>query len=440
MNASTIRLVHRVHRWSGITSALNLFILSATGLLLIFHEEIDAASGLLPKPVPVASAPAPLASIVATARRDSAARAVRTVSVDPNDPSIIFVGMQPPEKRGDDAMQYVAYNAWTGQIMTALPPGGGVSGWALKLHTELFLGDFGKGYVLVVGVAFLVSLLSGFLIYGPFAKRLGFGVVRRTPPEAREGGRWNRRVFMADLHRLIGPATLVWNLVVASTGIMLSLTFWLLPYYQRTELAAITASLANRPLVSNPIALDSALATAQRAHPSSQFTFVSLPGSDFAGPANYFFLMSGTTPLQSRLFDVAVVDATNGALIAAPELPWYLKAALISGPLHLGDYGGLPMKIVWALFAVVTMVLTGTGAYVMLARSWGVVGSRDGARVKHASTVRAPLYRTPLLLGAAAAVGLVSALLGDGVWNALSWVALALPLGALAVYVRSTRH
>jgi hypothetical protein len=42
----------------------------------------------------------------------------------------------------------------------------------------------------------------------------------------------------------------------------------------------------------------------------------------------------------------------------------------------------------------------------------------------------------PLLLSAATTVGLVAALVGDGVWDALSWVALALPVAAIAIHVR----
>jgi hypothetical protein len=38
----------------------------------------------------------------------------------------------------------------------------------------------------------------------------------------------------------------------------------------------------------------------------------------------------------------------------------------------------------------------------------------------------------PLILGAVIAVGLVSALLGDGLWNAVSWIALGIPLGVSA--------
>jgi len=38
------------------------------------------------------------------------------------------------------------------------------------------------------------------------------------------------------------------------------------------------------------------------------------------------------------------------------------------------------------------------------------------------------VFGVPLVLAVLSAVGLVSALLGDGVWDALSWLALGLPV------------
>lgn len=37
------------------------------------------------------------------------------------------------------------------------------------------------------------------------------------------------------------------------------------------------------------------------------------------------------------------------------------------------------------------------------------------------------IFRWPLLVGVVSLVGLVSALVGDGVWDALSWLALGVP-------------
>jgi hypothetical protein len=41
----------------------------------------------------------------------------------------------------------------------------------------------------------------------------------------------------------------------------------------------------------------------------------------------------------------------------------------------------------------------------------------------------------PLALAALSAAGLVSALLGEGVWDLLSWLALALPVAAAIWYL-----
>jgi hypothetical protein len=40
---------------------------------------------------------------------------------------------------------------------------------------------------------------------------------------------------------------------------------------------------------------------------------------------------------------------------------------------------------------------------------------------------RAGLWRMPILLGLLSVAGLLSALIGDGAWDALSWVALGAP-------------
>jgi len=42
------------------------------------------------------------------------------------------------------------------------------------------------------------------------------------------------------------------------------------------------------------------------------------------------------------------------------------------------------------------------------------------------------VYGPPCILAAVVAYGLLSALLGDGLWDELSWIALAIPLVVIA--------
>ncbi|TWT14797.1 DUF4175 domain-containing protein [Reyranella sp. CPCC 100927] len=48
------------------------------------------------------------------------------------------------------------------------------------------------------------------------------------------------------------------------------------------------------------------------------------------------------------------------------------------------------------------------------------------------------VFGVPLLLAVATVIGLISALLADGVWDALSWITLALPMvvAAWAIWLR----
>ena len=60
-------------------------------------------------------------------------------------------------------------------------------------------------------------------------------------------------------------------------------------------------------------------------------------------------------------------------------------------------------------------------------------------------TARRPLhsigtiYRVPLFIAVVSVVGLSSALLGDGMWDALSWLALTVPVALAAMHWRRSR-
>lgn len=58
--------------------------------------------------------------------------------------------------------------------------------------------------------------------------------------------------------------------------------------------------------------------------------------------------------------------------------------------------------------------------------------------VKPARTARRGLrliFGVPLALGILSAVGLVAALVGDGVWDTLSWIALGVPVAVIGFHM-----
>ncbi len=49
------------------------------------------------------------------------------------------------------------------------------------------------------------------------------------------------------------------------------------------------------------------------------------------------------------------------------------------------------------------------------------------------------IFRWPVVIGVLSTVGLLSALLGDGIWDGLSWVVLAIPVVLYGVFARRGR-
>lgn len=61
--------------------------------------------------------------------------------------------------------------------------------------------------------------------------------------------------------------------------------------------------------------------------------------------------------------------------------------------------------------------------------------SRDdlrAVRTEHQQSV-GEVFRVPLVIGVLTAIGLVSALIGDGVWDAVSWLTILAPCAVVAL-------
>ena len=78
--------------------------------------------------------------------------------------------------------------------------------------------------------------------------------------------------------------------------------------------------------------------------------------------------MQGNEPLTSKLLSPVLVDARTSDVTAQARMPWYVTALLLSQPLHFGDYGGLPLKIVWALLDVIAIIVLGSGVYLWVVK------------------------------------------------------------------------
>jgi uncharacterized iron-regulated membrane protein len=68
------------------------------------------------------------------------------------------------------------------------------------------------------------------------------------------------------------------------------------------------------------------------------------------------------------------------------SLPWYVRALEVSRPVHFGNYGGVPLKVLWAFLDVVTIIVLSTGIYLWMIKL-RAVRIRAKATLLDASTV-----------------------------------------------------
>jgi len=362
MSARGLKTWAWLHKWSSLVCTLFMLLLCLTGLPLIFHHEIGHLLGTEVEP-PEITHTGPRASldqVMQAARSRHPERVVQFVSQEPEDDRLWFVTLTPTPAPTED-FKSVAVDARTGQVLAEPKFGEGFMYVMFKLHVDLFAGLAGKLFLGLMGLLLVVAIVSGVVLYAPFMRKLDFGDVRRDR---------SPRVKWLDLHNLLGIVTLVWALVVGTTGVINTWADLLIKYWQFDQLNSLLAHYKDQPTVpeaergSVQRAMEAALAQA----PGTKLSFVAFPGTAFSSPHHTTFFLRGNTPLTSRLLQPVLVDARSSQFTAAPALPWYLTALLVSQPLHFGDYGGMPMKVLWALLDIATLVVLGSGLYLWFKR------------------------------------------------------------------------
>ncbi|QEO17064.1 PepSY-associated TM helix domain-containing protein [Acetobacter vaccinii] len=369
MTTRALRRWFVVHKWTSLVCTLFLLIVCVTGLPMLFSEQIwdtfvgddDPPYEVLPPGTPNAS----LDVMVDKARALYPGQIITTVAPDDDEPAVL-VAMAPSWQALEEDKQFpdrqsghwLKFDARTAQLLKQSRPAdapkeprswtAAIMSTCTRLHMNLFAGLSGALFMGAMGAFFVASLVSGVVLYGRFMKRVPFGAVRRDRAT---------RLAWLDLHNLLGVATLVWASVVGFTGVVNELQTPLFGLWRVTDVRQILKPYAGLPVPEQAhlTSVQAAFDTAARAAPGNKVTSLAFPGSPFGSPVHYVLWTQGATPLRARLFTPVLIDARTGSLTGAYPMPWYLRFLEISRPLHFGDYGGMPLKVLWALLDVVVI-------------------------------------------------------------------------------------
>lgn len=361
-SARSLRVWTWLHTWSSLVCTVFMLLLCLTGLPLIFSHEIAHLTGAeveLPATT-YSGPPASFDTVLKAARALHPQRIVQYASQDEEDARLWHITLTPTPAPTDD-YKSVAVDGRTGELLREHRTGEGFMYWMFRLHVDLFAGLPGMLFLGFMGLLLIIAIISGVVLYAPFMRRLDFGTVRRDR---------SPRLKWLDLHNLIGIVTLVWALVVGFTGVINTWTDLLVKYWQYSELSVLLSPYQGKPLVpeSERAPMQATLDAALAHTPGKRMSYAAFPGTLYSSPHHITYFMRGDTPLTSKLMQPVMVDARTAQVTASPELPWYLTVLLLSQPLHFGDYGGMPMKIIWALLDIATLVVLGSGLYLWVKR------------------------------------------------------------------------
>ena len=358
LSQTGIRRWYLVHKWTSLVSTLFLLMFCITGLPLIFHHEIDELTHAPVLAETVAAGPANLDTVVARAVAGEPGWKTLYLSWDDEKP-LIYATIAPTYDASDKAMKFLLFDARTGEQVDAPPLDEGVMHFLLELHAELLLGLPGQLFLGLVGIVFVVALISGVVVYAPFMRKLAFGTVRKDR---------SKRIKWLDTHNMVGIVTLGWVSIVGVTGVIITMSTPITMIWQRDQLAEMSAPYKRSQPPEKLASVDRAVATVRAAVPDAKVSFIAWPGTEFSTKHHYMVALAGDTPLTGRLVNPAMVDAETGELVAVEDMPWYVKMLFLSSPLHFGDYGGLPLKIIWALLDLAMIVVLVTGLYLWLGK------------------------------------------------------------------------
>ncbi|RMO91290.1 PepSY-associated TM helix [Pseudomonas syringae pv. philadelphi] len=361
MKSQTVRRWSIVHTWSSLICTLFLLMLAITGLPLIFHHEIDHLLGDAPqyREMPADTPRLDLEQLTRAAEAYRPGEVLQYFGWDDEDPNGVMAITAATAGTEPNSSHTFALDARTGEALEMPSANGGFMMVMLRLHVDMYAELPGKLLLAFMGLLFVVAIVSGTVLYSPFMRKLEFAQVRANK---------SRRTRWLDLHNLIGVVTLTWALVVGVTGVISACADLLIASWRNYALATMIAPYKDAPPLTQRAPATRLLEIAESAAPGMQADFIAFPGTRFSSEHHYAVFLKGNTHLTAHLATPVLIDAQTLRVTAVVERPWYMDALGMSQPLHFGDYGGMPMKILWAVLDVMTIIVLGSGVYLWWVR------------------------------------------------------------------------
>ncbi|WP_057939310.1 PepSY-associated TM helix domain-containing protein [Algoriphagus resistens] len=366
-------LLWKVHQWIGLYVGIVIAALSLTGAVAVFIPEIDSLLERGYELKETGDSYVPMNGIISQVQLEN--------------PGFRVLGAMPPAKSSDPLIMDIFYeagakdsqriqvfiNPYTGEILGQKSHTNSLSNYLRQIHVRLMDAWWGRQIVGLAGIGLFILCITGLLIYGQFMKNQLFGAIRKK----------NLRILMADWHKMVGMAALLFNLMIAGTGAWLGLQPILIKAF---NIKAPNTFVRTEKISSPEIDIDQeydfwkAVEVAKAQIP--EFTPTQFIPSKNGSNTIEVKGDAGHLPFEPHISKV-VLDKTSLKILDVYDIreqAFTDKFYYVQEGLHFGRFGGIFLKIAYALLAITSGVLSITGFFIYLIRKRKTAAEKD--RVK----------------------------------------------------------
>jgi uncharacterized iron-regulated membrane protein len=338
-----------LHTWTGLIFGALVSLICLTGSLIVFRHEVErshrAKDGATGRPTHNVSFDAAAREI---SRLQPGARVTRvTFPSNPDDPYVFRI------RSADNQTRSVIIDASSGQVRGELQKVAWLE-WMIDLHRNVLAAKPGRGVVGGIGIVAFALSATGLLLWLLSGGNWRALVTIRTKPSRR---------FNFELHRAAGLWAMCFMVVISLTGVGLAYPQTLRGAWEHLtgQPAAVLAPKLAEARTQQQKSLDEYIAIGRAAIPDGAPTELRVPVPP-TGPVIVRIWRSGdlTQTGSNRVY----IDPESGRVLStdlAANWPLGVRLFQALAPIHYGEFGGLPIKILWSLLGVAPAVLFVTG-------------------------------------------------------------------------------
>ena len=367
------KLLWRIHHWAGLYTGILIGVLSLTGALAVFIPEIDAlirqhyygvsssrAAGVhFGKSLDQLTQPYPDYNFLTI-----------YLPEEPGQAASIDIAVPDP-LTGKANRYYFFVDTGKDELVGSRHHTNSMANYLRQMHVRLYEGNWGRQLVGLGGIALVVVVVTGLLIYKDFTKRQPYPSIRRQR---------GLRILLADWHKILGISALLFNLVIGLTGAWLGLQPKLMKWFSMKVPNAFNAPVIMDPAADKKTTVDwpAAMQAAKKQFPELEVRAV-MPSDD--GSNTLVFRGDIAGQVSERNANTLVLSKTGLQPLFRYDLrnkPASHKFYFIQEALHFGDFGGLTLKILYALLGLGSGFLSISGFVVYISRTDKKVQRRQG--------------------------------------------------------------